>query len=599
MKFSRYVNNQIQRLKNCGSVSGICKKIVYKIKERTAIKRFGTASFPSEDTRKAQAETVFPMMPKISILVPLFNTPEEFLREMIESVINQTYQNWELCLADGSDSDNGNVEEICMEYASNNSRIIYQRLEKNEGISGNTNECLKLATGEYIGLFDHDDILHPCVLFEYVKEINEQDADFIYCDEVTFKNGDINNMISPHFKPDFAIDNLRANNYICHFTCFDKGLLDRMGLFRSEFDGSQDHDMILRVTEKAKHVIHVPKILYYWRSHQGSVASDIYVKEYAIEAAKNAVKSHMDRCGFEGCVVNSTKAVPNIFEIEYKIKDNPLVSIIIPNKDHYSELKKCIDSILDKSSYDNYEIIIVENNSTSKEIFEYYSLLESRENIRIVKYEGPFNYSRINNEGVKHSSGEYLLLLNNDTEVISSDWIERLLMYAQREDVGAVGAKLLLEDKTVQHAGIVIGLGKHRTAGHIMVGQPGNAVGYKGRLCYAQNVSAVTGACMMIKRNKYEDVGGLDESLEVCLNDVDFCLKLREKGYLNVFTPFAELYHYESISRGFDKTPEKVQRYDCESNIFKQRWNEVIVNGDPYFNINFSLDYSDCRIKVL
>lgn len=593
-----FFKHQIQRLKNCGSVSGFFKKVVYKTKQRTAINRFGTASFPNEETRRIQSTMTFEYMPKISILVPLFNTPESFLREMIDSVCNQTYQNWELCLADGSDSEHGNVESVCMEYVSRDARVIYNRLEKNEGISGNTNQCFKLATGDYIGLFDHDDILHPCVLFEYVKVINEKNADFIYCDEVTFKNNNINKMITPHFKPDFAIDNLRANNYICHFSCFDRKLLHGMDLFRSEFDGSQDHDMILRVTEKAHSIVHVPNILYYWRSHQGSVASNIYAKEYAIAAAKNAVGDHLRRCGFEGYKVESTKAFPTNFKVSYELNGNPLVSIIIPNKDHYEDLKKCVESVMEKSSYKNFEIIIVENNSTTKEIFDYYDQISSNEKIRIVNFEGAFNYSKINNEGVKASSGEFLILLNNDTEVITPNWIEEMLMFAQRGDVGAVGAKLLHQDGTIQHAGIVLGLGQHRTAGHIMVDYPRNAVGYMGKLCYSQNVSAVTGACLMVEKSKFEQVGGLDETLAVCLNDVDFCLKLRENGYLNVFTPFAELYHFESKSRGFDDSLDKKNRYEKESVVFKARWDSVINAGDPYFNPNLSLDHPDYRVLV-
>ena len=598
-----FVIRQRDRLKNCGSIRGVLAKLDYKKIERKAMARYGTESFPGEARAKEERETVFDRMIKISILVPLYNTPEPFLRDMITSVLNQTYQNWELCLADGSDAEHGEVGRICREYLEKDSRIVYQKLLKNEGISGNTNECLKLATGEYIGLFDHDDILHPSTLYEYVKAVNEQDADYIYCDETTFKNGDINKMLTMHFKPDYAVDNLRANNYICHFSVFAKRLLEGEELFRSRFDGSQDHDMILRMTDRAKHIVHIPKLLYYWRCHEGSVASGIDAKPYVVAAAKGAVADHLRRHGFTHFQITSTRAFETIFKIRYEIIGDPMISIVIPNKDHAADLKRCITSILEKSTYENYEIVIVENGSETKEIFEYYTSLKEYDNIRVVTYEKPegqngFNYSAVNNFGVKQTKGDYILLLNNDTEVITVNWMEELLMYAQREDVGAAGAKLYYGNKTIQHAGVVLQLGAHRTAGHSHYGQSRENLGYMGRLCYAQNVSAVTGACLLVKKSLFEEVGGLDESFAISLNDVDFCLKLREKGLLNVFTPFAELYHYESVSRGLDDSGEKAERYNRESAHFREKWKTVLEKGDPYYNPNFSLDRSDFALKT-
>ncbi|WP_337664378.1 glycosyltransferase family 2 protein [Suilimivivens sp.] len=598
-----FVIRQRDRLKNCGSIRGVLAKLDYKKIERKAMARYGTESFPDEARAKEERETVFDRMIKISILVPLYNTPEPFLRDMITSVLNQTYQNWELCLADGSDAEHGEVGRICREYIKKDSRIVYQKLLKNEGISGNTNECLKLATGEYIGLFDHDDILHPSTLYEYVKAVNEQDADYIYCDETTFKNGDINKMLTMHFKPDYAVDNLRANNYICHFSVFAKRLLEGEELFRSRFDGSQDHDMILRMTDRAKHIVHIPKLLYYWRCHEGSVASGIDAKPYVVAAAKGAVADHLRRHGFTHFQITSTRAFETIFKIRYEIIGDPMISIVIPNKDHAADLKRCITSILEKSTYENYEIVIVENGSETKEIFEYYTSLKEYDNIRVVTYEKPegqngFNYSAVNNFGVKQTKGDYILLLNNDTEVITVNWMEELLMYAQREDVGAAGAKLYYGNKTIQHAGVVLQLGAHRTAGHSHYGQSRENLGYMGRLCYAQNVSAVTGACLLVKKSLFEEVGGLDESFAISLNDVDFCLKLREKGLLNVFTPFAELYHYESVSRGLDDSGEKAERYNRESAHFREKWKTVLEKGDPYYNPNFSLDRSDFALKT-
>ena len=599
-KAMHFCIRQYSRVKNCGNLRGILAKIRYKQREKEAMKRYGTDSFPSPEEAEKQRNTQFPRMVKISILVPLFNTPENFLREMIESVTAQTYENWELCLADGSDQEHAYVAEVVKEYEKQDGRgrIAYNKLSQNGGISENTNECLKLATGEYIGLFDHDDLLHPTVLFEYVKAINEKNADYLYCDETTFKSGDLNKMLTMHFKPDFAIDNLRANNYICHFSVFDRQLLDGTELFRSRFDGSQDHDMILRLTDRAQNIVHIPKLLYYWRSHPGSTAAGLSAKPYTVAAAKGAVADHLRRHGFEHFQITSTRAFDTIFKIRYQILGSPLISIIIANKDHVEDLSRCVSSILEKSTYENYEIIIVENNSQDAKTFAYYEELQANEKIRVITYEGAFNYSAVNNLGVSTARGEYVLLLNNDTQVITVNWMEELLMYAQREDVGAVGAKLYYGDKTIQHAGVVLGLGAHRTAGHSHYGQHRDNLGYMGRLCYAQNVSAVTGACLLVKKELFLEVGGLDEGFAVSLNDVDFCIKLRQKGYLNVFTPFAELYHFESRSRGLDDQGEKAERYNRESEKFREKWKEVLEAGDPYYNPNFSLDRSDFSLKI-
>ena len=598
-KTMHFCIRQKDRIKNCGSVKGVLHKIAYKKNEKEAMKQFGTKSFPDETRAKEERETVFPRMPKISILVPLWNNEKEFQIEMLDSVMNQTYQNWELCLADGSDDAHSYMGEISKEYvARSNGRIVYKKLEKNEGISGNTNACLAMATGEFIGLLDQDDILHPSTLYEYVKVINEKDADYIYCDETTFKSGNIDHMLTMHFKPDYAPDNLRANNYICHFSVFKRDLLQGTELFRSQFDGSQDHDMILRLTDEAKNVVHVPKLLYYWRCHATSVASNIEAKPYAIEAARGAVAENLRSHGFKNFQITSTRAFETIFKIRYQIIGSPKISIVIPNKDHVEDLKRCINSIEEKSTYDNYEIIVVENNSETKEIKDYYELLKDDPRVKVVTYTGSFNYSAINNFGVKQTTGEYILLLNNDTQVITVNWMEEMLMYAQREDVGAVGAKLYYGDKTIQHAGVVIGLGAHRTAGHTHYKQHRENLGYMGRLCYAQDVTAVTGACLLVKKSLFEKVGGLDESFAISLNDVDFCLKLRKLGLLNVFTPFAELYHFESISRGLDDQGEKAQRYNRESAHFREKWKTELEQGDPYYNPNFSLDRSDFSLRV-
>ena len=594
-----FVRRTKERLGYYGSVKGVMRKLNAKKIERKARTQHGTASFPNEEEAVRQGKETFSRAIKFSILVPLYNTPEKYLRQAIDSVRAQTYMNWELCMADGSDAAHNDVERICKEYAVSDSRIRYRKMPKNEGISGNTNACLAMASGDYVALFDHDDVLHPSVLYEYMKVICDKGADYIYCDEATFKgNKSIDHMITLHFKPDFAPDNLRANNYICHFSAFDRKLVNGINLFRPEFDGSQDHDVILRLTSKAKCVVHVPKLLYYWRSHAGSVAADINAKSYAIDAAKGAVAAHLREQGYENFEIISTKAFETIFQIKYEIQGNPLVSIVIPNKDHAEDLQRCITSILEKSSYERYEIIVVENNSVTDEIFDYYKKVQENPNVKVIKYEGDFNYSKINNLGVSRARGEYILLLNNDTSVISLDWIEEMLMYAQRSDVGAVGAKLYYEDKTIQHAGVVLGLGQHRTAGHTHYRVSSNNLGYMGRLCYAQNVMAVTGACLMMRKALFVELGGLDENFAVSLNDVDLCIRAWKAGYVNVFTPFAELYHYESVSRGLDDHGEKAQRYERESEAFRGKWKELLVKGDPYYNPNFSLDRSDFALKM-
>ena len=616
-----FFGRQRERLSHCGGPKDVLRKIANKKQQKSVMESYGTGSFPDEERRKAERETVFPNMVKISILVPLWNNKREFQIQMLDSVMNQTYENWELCLADGSDEEHAYIGEICREYVKKSGgRIVYRHLDHNGGISYNTNECFKLATGEYIGLFDQDDILHPSVLFEYVKAINEQGADYLYCDETTFQDNNLNKMLTMHFKPDYAPDNLRANNYICHFSVFSRKLLEQEALFRPEFDGAQDHDMILRLTDRAEKIVHIPRLMYYWRSHSGSTAAGIDAKPYAIEAAKGAIAAHLKKHGFQHFQITSTRACATIFRIRYQIIGNPKISILIPNKDHVEDLKRCITSIKNRSTWENYEIIVIENNSTTPEIKDYYSQLlgssyeEGRKNVTVcghdggvrrsedgrvcvVTYHGDFNYSAINNLGESYAGGDYVLLLNNDTEVITANWMEELLMYAQREDVGAVGGKLYYGDKTIQHAGVVIGLGAHRTAGHTHYRVPVQNLGYMGRLCYVQDVSAVTGACLMVKRSLYEEVGGLEEGFAVSLNDVDFCLKLRQKGLLNVFTPFAELYHYESISRGLDTEGERAERYNRESEKFRTKWKKELEAGDPYYNPNFSLDRSDFSLK--
>lgn len=571
------------------------RKVKNKLTHRQEFTALANKPLFTDEELEHQRNTVFPRSIKFSIVVPLYNTPEKFLHEMIRSVIDQTYANWELCMADGSDAAHDSVEKICRQYMRKDPRIKYRRLEQNLGISGNTNACLEMAAGDYIGLFDHDDLLHPAALHEVMRAICEQDADFIYTDELTFSNK-IDNVITAHFKPDFAPDNLRANNYICHFTVFSASILKKIGGFRSEYDGSQDHDFILRATEQAEKIVHIPKLLYYWRSHPNSVAADINSKTYAIDAGKRAVRDQIRRMGMDA-TVESSKAFPTIYRIKYELKETPKVSIIIPNKNHCEDLKRCIRSIKRLTTYSNYEIVIVDNQSNEEDLVEFYDQLRCDDRTNIVSFDKEFNYSEANNFGVRYATGEYYILLNNDTEVISPAWIEEMLMYAQRDDIGAVGAKLYFPDHTIQHAGVILGLGPHRTAGHAFSKVDGENLGYMGRLYYAQNVSAVTAACVMIPRRVWEAVNGLDTSFAVAFNDVDLCMRIRQMGYLIVWTPHAELYHYESKSRGSENTPEKKKRFESEVQRFRERWEKQLKEGDPYYNPNLTLERADFSIK--
>lgn len=569
------------------------RKVKNKLTHRQEFTALANKPLFTDEELEHQRNTVFPRSIKFSIVVPLYNTPEKFLHEMIRSVIDQTYANWELCMADGSDAAHDSVEKICRQYMRKDPRIKYRRLEQNLGISGNTNACLEMAAGDYIGLFDHDDLLHPAALHEVMRAICEQDADFIYTDENTFHEKP-EDAFCPHFKPDYAPDTLRSYNYICHFTVFSKALLDEVGTFRGEFDGSQDYDMVLRLTEKAARIVHIPEILYFWRAHSGSVADGISAKPYTLDAARRALREHLDRVGLVGEVEDSS--IPSTYRIKYAISGCPKVSIVIPNMDYVDTLRTCISSILEKTTYKNFEIVIIENNSKERETFAYYDELKSDPRIQVVTWTGKFNYSAINNFGIREAAaGEYILLLNNDIEVITPDWIQEMLMFAQRSDVGAVGAMLYYPDDTIQHAGVILGIGG--VAGHAHKNFPRGDYGYMSRATIAQDFSVVTAACVMVPRHVWQEIGGLDETFEVAFNDVDMCMRIRKAGYLIVWTPFAELYHYESKSRGAEDTPEKRKRFEGEVRRFQERWGRELAAGDPYYNPNLTLVTEDFSVK--
>ena len=542
---------------------------------------------PNEKELNNQRNLGFKNNPLISIVIPMYNTDIIFFEELVKSLKAQTYENFEVCLADGSKEENKTLLDII----GNDSRFNYKFLNENKGISGNSNEALKLAKGEYVALVDHDDILLPFALFEVVKAINENDdPDFIYSDEDILMNG---KRCNPHFKPDYSPDTLRSYNYICHLSVFKKDLLDKIGNFNKKYDGAQDYDIILRATENANKIVHISKILYNWRSHVSSTAGNSDSKNYVIEAGKNAIKDHLDRLNIKGCV--SEEEEPGRYRIKYNLIGEPKVSILIPSKDNVLDLKKCIDSII-TSTYSNYEIIVIENNSDKKETFKYYKELEEKhDNVKIVTIEiDKFNFSRINNLGAKEATGEYLLFLNNDTQVITSSWIEEMLGLCQREDVGIVGAKLLYPDKTVQHAGVILGMGG--VAGHTNTNIKDSDPGYFSRAAIINNYSSVTAACLMMKRKTFDEIEGFEEKLEVAFNDIDLCMKVRKLGLLVVYTPYAKLFHYESKSRGYEDSPEKKKRFSREMELFKTRWEEEIEKKDPYFNSNLRLDINLVKV---
>ena len=580
------------------------------VREQARARREYAALFPSKTLRADRFAPVELLVkqashqpggeagPKISIVVPLYNTPLNFLEELLDSVVNQTYRNWELCCVDaGQDTA---VGQHVQARAKEDPRIRYQKLTENEGIAGNTNHGFELATGDYIALLDHDDILHPCALWYTAQAIVEQGADFVYTDEATFE-GKVENVVLYHFKPDFMLDNLRSNNYICHLTTFSKVLMEQAGGGeRAEYNGSQDYDLFLRLTEKARKIAHIPHALYYWRSSPNSTASDISAKTYCIDAGIAALKAHYARCGVAVDDVTLIPGTPGYYKTDYTMAHPGRVSILIPTCDHIRDLETCVESIYARTTYPDFEILLIENNSKEEQTFRSYERMrkEHPDTLKVLTWQGKgFNYSALNNFGARYATGEYLLLLNNDTEVITPGWLEEMVMYAQQKRVGCVGAKLLYPDDTIQHAGVGFGIGG--VAGHLHKYFPATSDGYMGRLNYVQDVYGDTAACLLIRKEIYDEVHGLDESYAVAFNDVDFCVRVREAGYTNVFTPFAQLYHYESKSRGMEDNPEKQKRFQGEVLRFQARWGDLLAKGDPCTNPNFDIQREDFSLKIL
>lgn len=581
----QHIKNGFRILRKKG-FSGVIDRIVHGSSNWAEYDEWFNATKVTEEELERQRNTTFEFAPMISIIVATFNTKEEYLKEMIDSVRNQSYSNWQLCIGDGSTNDS--VEKYVKEHYGDDSRIVFKKLEKNYGISGNMNGALELVTGDYVGLFDHDDLLTPDCLYEFVASMQEVHHDCVYSDEDKL-NDKTKKFEDPHFKPDFSIDLLCSHNYITHFFVVNMDIVRKVGGMRSEYDGSQDHDFIFRCVEQANSVHHVPKILYHWRMHPLSTAMDPESKMYCYTSGKKAIESHFKRVGIDATVEMLPRPLYGMYHCKYTVKDQPLVSILIPNYNHKDLLKGCIESLMNVNTYSNMEIVIVENNSTEQEIFDYYKELEETySNVKVIYYEGDFNYSKINNYGVKYTHGEYILFLNNDTKVIEPDSIEDMLGVCQREDVGAVGAKLLYEDDTVQHCGVVVGYHGYATAAFSLIDR--NDFGYMGRPRVSWDVSAVTAACLMTKREIFDEVGGFDEDFKVACNDVDLCLKIRSLNKWIVEDVFSVWYHYESKSRGLEDTPEKQARFQSEIARFQKKWPEILKNGDPFHNPNFDLD---------
>ena len=554
-------------------------------------RRFGSKKghfLPQKETLAAQRALDYGALgwPAVSICVPLYNTPQKYLRQLLDSVLGQTCPNWQLCLADASDAAHGDVAQTVRAYQARDARIVYTKVE-NKGISANTNAAAALAAGEYLGLADHDDVLAPHAVYEMMKAAHETGAAFLYSDEALFTS-DVRRPTAGHFKPDFAPDYLNCCNYICHFSVFQKALFDAVGGLDPACDGSQDHDLFLKLSERAVPV-HVPKVLYYWRVHEGSTSGGTGAKPYVAAAAKRAVAGHLARTGAKGAVADGL--FPSTYKVEYAVEGNPLVSILIPNKDHADDLRKALTSIFTKTAYPNYEVLVVENNSVEPATFDYYRELQKQHpNCRVVTYEGGFNFSAINNFGRKAARGEYLLLLNNDVEVINGTWLGEMLALCAQPGVGIVGAKLYYPDDTIQHAGVIVGLGGYAGHSHKYAKRGGS--GYMFRAATVQDLSAVTAACLLVKAAVYDEAGGLDEGFAVAFNDVDFCLRVRALGYRVLFTPYAELYHYESKSRGLDTKGPARERFEGERRRMKQRYGERLLR-DPFYNPNLTLDRED------
>ena len=587
-------NDYITRARNYIAMYGMKRFIVKAVGKLTgkSIKDPTNIYFnkinPNEARLKEQCDYKFASNYKFSILIPVYRPDVKFFTLMLDSIVAQTYDNWQVCLADGS-GEGYTVENVVKPYAEKygEDKVKYIKLENNLGIAENTNAAMRMADGDFIVFGDHDDELHPTALFECMRELERYpQADFIYSDEDKIIEA-TGHHTEAHFKSDLNMELLRSNNYICHLSVVKKSLADKVGVLYTQFNGSQDHDYVLRCVEKAECVRHIPRILYHWRINDNSTAKSASTKTYANTAGVNAVSAHLKRMGIDGEVKNGV--APGFYDIRYKLTEEPLVSVIIPNKDHLDDLTRCLESMENVNNYHNVEYIVVENNSVLEDTFEGYKELEKKygDKFKLVKWDGIFNYSAINNFGAWYAKGEYILLLNNDTSVIEPDSLRCMLAQCQRAEVGIVGAKLLYDDDTVQHAGVIIGY--QGVAGHAFTGIGDDVYGYFARAVLSQELSAVTAACLLTKRSVFDEVGGLDESFEVAFNDIDYCMKVRAAGYKIIYDPHAKLHHYEYKSRGAEDTGKKQERFGGEIMHFIDKWRAALIAGDMYYNPNLEL----------
>lgn len=587
-------NDYITRARNYIAMYGMKRFIVKAVGKLTgkSIKDPTNIYFnkinPNEARLKEQRDYKFVSNYKFSILIPVYRPDVKFFTLMLDSIVAQTYDNWQICLADGS-GEGYTVENVVRPYIEKygEDKVKYIKLENNLGIAENTNAAMRMADGDFIVFGDHDDELHPTALFECMRELERYpQADFIYSDEDKIIEA-TGHHTEAHFKSDLNMELLRSNNYICHLSVVKKSLADKVGVLYTQFNGSQDHDYVLRCVEKAECVRHIPRILYHWRINDNSTAKSASTKTYANTAGVNAVSAHLKRMGIDGEVKNGV--APGFYDIRYKLTEKPLVSVIIPNKDHLDDLTRCLESMENVNNYHNVEYIVVENNSVLEDTFEGYKELEKKygDKFKLVKWDGIFNYSAINNFGARYAKGEYILLLNNDTSVIEPDSLRCMLAQCQRAEVGIVGAKLLYDDDTVQHAGVIIGY--QGVAGHAFTGIGDDVYGYFARAVLSQELSAVTAACLLTKRSVFDEVGGLDESFEVAFNDIDYCMKVRAAGYKIIYDPHAKLHHYEYKSRGAEDTGKKQERFGGEIMHFIDKWRAVLIAGDMYYNPNLEL----------
>lgn len=532
----------------------------------------------------------FSYYPLISIILPVWNTPPTFLRRTIESVLKQTYPHWQLCICDDA-SNLPHIKTILNEFSSRDDRILLTERKENGHICRASNEALSVATGDFVALLDHDDELTRDALFEVALALNtNRDIDLIYTDE-DFIDCD-GHRSNPHFKSDWNPELLRAHNYITHLTVIRRSLIEKAGRFRvsASIEGAQDYDIVLRCSSltKPQNIHHIPKVLYHWRSHPGSTAGGHLAKPYTVKAGQKALQDYLQAINVKATVEITTKN--NFFKINYITENKPLVSLLIPTRDNLHFSRHCIDSIRTLTTYPNIEILILDNQSRDHDTLRWLQEMNNQPRIKVHRFDHPFNFSLINNFGANRAKGDVLGLLNDDVEIISPDWLDEMVSLAMRPENGCIGAKLYYPDNTIQHAGVIIGLGGY--AAHSHRGFPRASAGYFNRLNVRQNLSAVTGACLVIRKKIWDQVKGMDESLSVSYNDVDFCLRVLQAGYLNVFTPYAELYHHESKSRGKEDTPGKIARFEQEKAYLFDRWGGHLQR-DPYYNPNLTTSRED------